>query len=396
MREILNTFQLDRLSGIDFPKLEQLPETAGIYFVVDDNKNIWYIGKAQNIKARWIGHHRYAQLNRLNQKNHIKILWYRSENDENILTELEKHFINTYHPILNKTKVEVRQITPAELDLRNTLVKIAKYVIVYGYEGSSEEFGLPSVYLKYDFLHRNPASILRRIFDAVNKRGSLKWSYYRKLKATPIWRAKCNGTCIVVGAGHDINLLMKAAEECTLAGVGLLNISKNDFHKQATGNNMHKDTYHPLIERYTEDIIPLLWTKDFNISQYKIEALKDLSKQRTESKIRPYRPRGKKVKVVCTTIGLGIECIVETYKEAIDWFGGYEALGLRETHNRPYSIRGCKPHKVTVRLPEIEEGITKYKSLSAPISASTKEELIQRFENIKQLSPLHKRVKLES
>ena len=105
-----------------------------------------------------------------------------------------------------------------------------------------------------------------------------------------------------------------------------------------------------------------------------------------------------KVRVICTSIGWGAECIVETYQEAIEWFGGYEALGLKKTDERPYSfkgIRGWKPHKVTVRIPEVENGIKKYRSLSAPISASTYEELMQRFEKIKQLSPWHKKAKLK-
>lgn len=90
--------------------------------------------------------------------------------------------------------------------------------------------------------------------------------------------------------------------------------------------------------------------------------------------------------------------MTEAYKEAIEWFGGYEVLGLRETYSQPSLTRfarGWKPHKVTVRLPEVENGTTKYRSLSATISASTREELLQRLENIKRLNPLHQRVKLE-
>ena len=83
-----------------------------------------------------------------------------------------------------------------------------------------------------------------------------------------------------------------------------------------------------------------------------------------------------------------MECVVEAYKEAIDWFGGYETLGLRETYSYSYSIRGWRVSKVTVRIPEIDGGVTKYRSLSAPISASTQEELRQRFEKIRQIRRL--------
>jgi hypothetical protein len=98
---------------------------------------------------------------------------------------------------------------------------------------------------------------------------------------------------------------------------------------------------------------------------------------------------------ICNTIGWDTECVVEAYKEAIDWFGGNEALGLRETYRSSYSIRGWRAPRITVRIPEIDGGVTKYRSLSAPISASTQEELMQRFEKIRQLSPLHQRAKLE-
>jgi hypothetical protein len=252
----------------------------------------------------------------------------------------------------------------------------------------------------YDCLYKNSPRILRSIFDAVNKRGGLRWSYHRRVKQTPIWKTKCNGICVVVGAETNINDVVQRAEECTLAGGALLNISANDFHEQAVKNNWHKNSYHTELERYSKDPIPLLWSKDVKISQGNADTFKKLHKQRTEKKASNYRyrPRGRKVRVACTSIGWGIDFATEAYKEAIEWFGGYEVLGLRETYSQPslpYFARGWKPHKVTVRLPEVENGTTKYRSLSAPISASTREELLQRFEKIRQLSPLHQRVKLE-
>ena len=296
MKEILNNFRLEQLPYVEFLKKERLPQTAGIYFAVDNEYKIWYIGKAQNLRARWIGHHRYDQLRKINQKIPLKLLWLSCNRDETTLTELEKYFIDGYHPFLNQTNIEARKIIPAEIELRNTLVKIAKYVIVYGHEINSQVFGLPTVYLKYDSLYKNPASIFRRIFNAANKRGGLKWSYYWKNKKAPIWKTKCNGICVVVAPWSDINCYMPRAEDCNLAGIRLLNISKNDFNEEASKNNRHKDTYHPRLERYSKDPISLLWSKDLEITQNSAETLKDLSKQRTqirESKIGTYRPRGK-------------------------------------------------------------------------------------------------------
>lgn len=392
--ELPDSFQLDKLPLVEFLKKDQLPETAGIYFVVDRDWKVWYIGKAQNLRTRWLGHHRYEQLEKINKKTHLSLLWYSCENNATTLTQLEDYFIETYHPALNQTKVEARRITPAEIELRSTLVKISKYVIIFGWEENSQEFGLPTVYLKYDCLYHNPSRILKNIFDAVNKRGNLRWSYYWRIKTNPIWKTKCNGIVIVVGSGAGINEMIKNGEEITLAEVTLLNLSIEDFQKYV-GNKDWTQSYHPAIRRYTKDPIPLIWSKNLEIEQYDAKILKELNKQRTESKIGTYRPRGRRVKVVCKTIGWNVECVVEAYKEAIDWFGGYEVLGLQETYSSSYSIRGWKAHKVTVRLPEVEGGVTKYRSLSAPIRASTQEELLQRFEKIRQLSPLHQRVKLE-
>lgn len=392
--ESLDSFQLDKLPYVEFLKKDQLPETAGIYFAVDKDQKVWYIGKAQNLKDRWVGHHRYDQLKKINKRSSIKILWYSCENDANTLNKLEKYFIDTYHPVLNQTSVEAKRITPTEIELRNTLVKIGKYVVIFGCEEYSKEFGLPTVYLKYDWSYRNPARILRNIFDAVNRRGSLKWSYYWRVKSTPIWNTKCNGIAIVVGCDNGVNEFIQRGEEITLAGISLLNISAEDFQKYVVEKDWTQ-SYHPDIHRYTRDIIPLVWSKDLEISQSDAETLRESNKQRTECKIGTYRPRGRRVRVVCNAIGWNVECVVEAYKEAIDWFGGYENLGLRETYSHSYSIRGWRAPKVTIRIPEIDGGVTKYRSLSAPISASTQEELKQRFEKIRQLSPLHKRAKLE-
>lgn len=227
--ELPDSFQLDKLPCVEFLKKDQLPETAGIYFAVDKDQKIWYVGKAQNLRARWLGHHRYDQLKKINKKNNIKLLWYCCENNENTLTQLENYFIDKYHPVLNQTKLEAKRITPAEIELRNTLVKIGKYVFIFGYEENSKKFGLPTVYLKYDCGYRNPARILRNIFDAVNRRGSLRWSYYWRSKSNLIWKTKCNGIAIVVGGETDGNEFIKTGEEITLAGISILNISTKEF-----------------------------------------------------------------------------------------------------------------------------------------------------------------------
>jgi hypothetical protein len=59
--------------------------------------------------------------------------------------------------------------------------------------------------------------------------------------------------------------------------------------------------------------------------------------------------------------------------------------------NLPSIDKWFKPHKVTVKIPEGNS----FRSISAPISASTYTELEKRLERVKQLSPLHQKVKFQ-
>ena len=50
-----------------------------------------------------------------------------------------------------------------------------------------------------------------------------------------------------------------------------------------------------------------------------------------------------------------------------------------------------KPHKVTAKIPEGDS----YRSISAPISASTNAELEERLERIRQISTLHQKIRFK-
>lgn len=332
-------------------------------------------------------------MSKINKKNSIKLKWYKCKNNKNVLNRLENYFIDTYYPILNQTKVESKKITPAEISLRETLVKISKYIIIYGYEENSNIFGLPTVFLKYDCLNHNPVRILRQIFDADNRRGSLKWSYYRRVKTTPIWKTKCNGICLVIGCDGSINYFLQNGQSTTLAGISLLNISPENFQQYVIQKDW-SNSYHPNIQRYIDDPIPLLWSKNLQINQFDAETIKESNQKRTESKIGKGRTRGRQVKVYCEAIGKG-KFVITAYKESIEWFGGYEILGLREagylSWETLYAPKWFKPHKVIVKIPEGNS----YRTISAPISASTHTELEERLERVKQLSPLHQKVKFQ-
>ena len=49
---MVDNFYLDNLPAVKLLAKEKLPDTAGIYFVVDNKDRLLYIGKAQNINKR--------------------------------------------------------------------------------------------------------------------------------------------------------------------------------------------------------------------------------------------------------------------------------------------------------------------------------------------------------
>lgn len=112
---------------------ELLPEDSGIYYVIDENKLIWYIGKAKNIKTRWDGktHHRILQLG--SQKRKVFHIYYEKIPPDQ-LTQVEKARIEKYKPQLNGSKVTKKTIRPAETLLRETLNALSEYIIIIGIE----------------------------------------------------------------------------------------------------------------------------------------------------------------------------------------------------------------------------------------------------------------------
>ena len=390
---MLDRFDLNNLPTIKLSAKDRLPNIAGIYFAVDNSERLLYIGKARNINQRWTNHHRYHQLKKINQRNPVFLKWYECENNENILARLESYFIETYHPELNQTKVELKKIAPAEIALRKTLAKISKYVVIYGCEENSKIFGLPTVIVKYDLIHRNPARILRNIFDGDNRKGSLRWSYYSRRKSTPIWQTKCNGICLVVGCDYNTSFYMQNGKPATLAGVSLLNISVEDYQKTIASKDWSQ-SYHPNLQRYVSDPIPLLWSKNTSFDEFDVEEIKKFSHERTKRKLGKGRRRGSQIKVYCEAIGRG-RFVIRAYQEAIEWFGGYELLGLEKADYLSEKVDAApkwfKPHKVTVKILEGDS----YRSISAPISAANYTELEQKLEQIKQLSSLHQKIKFK-
>lgn len=133
--------------SLPFKERHRLPTLSGIYVVVDFSDNVWYVGQAINLSARWVGrgHHRYPQLSRLNGKRQYQIHWQSYSISE--LNQMEQYYIGLFHPPMNGTRV--KQYSPGKPQLKieiNQSLSNAQYIYFRGnpecYEGISEYVGI--------------------------------------------------------------------------------------------------------------------------------------------------------------------------------------------------------------------------------------------------------------
>ena len=92
--EDLNPLALPSLS---LESRHNLPDKSAIYFVLDEDDEILYIGKAVSLVKRWRGHHRLAQLEQL---GNVRIAW--MECDALLINSLETGCITHFKPLFNK------------------------------------------------------------------------------------------------------------------------------------------------------------------------------------------------------------------------------------------------------------------------------------------------------
>lgn len=95
----IENIEINKLPSVDFEDRNQLPEVSGIYFAIDSNDNIQYIGRSININQRWKSHHRTQQLSSFNG---VRIA-YLEVSDTSLLDDIEQALINYFDPYLNGT-----------------------------------------------------------------------------------------------------------------------------------------------------------------------------------------------------------------------------------------------------------------------------------------------------
>lgn len=96
------------LDSVGLNNKNSLPEYSGIYYVVDADKVVWYIGRSVNLWQRWNAeqpHHRYHQLIAISNRENKPFYIYYSQTSNKQLYQLEKAIISKYQPRLNNTPV---------------------------------------------------------------------------------------------------------------------------------------------------------------------------------------------------------------------------------------------------------------------------------------------------
>lgn len=92
---------LDALPSVALQNKSELPAIACIYFAIDSQGVVQYIGRSVNSRARWMSHHRYKQFHEMGG---IKIA-YLQMTDSKMLAEVEAALINWFQPPLNGSPV---------------------------------------------------------------------------------------------------------------------------------------------------------------------------------------------------------------------------------------------------------------------------------------------------
>ena len=76
---------------------KQLPSVASIYFAINSQNVVHYIGRTTNLRKRWQRHHQRSALDALGD---IKIAWIKIE-EIALLVEIERSMIEFFRPLLN-------------------------------------------------------------------------------------------------------------------------------------------------------------------------------------------------------------------------------------------------------------------------------------------------------
>lgn len=168
------------LPRVSLKTKDLLPKYSGIYYVVDQNNVVMYIGKAKNIRKRWQGksHHRIDQLKATRKRQFY--LYYEAVSSQD-LDHKEKALIKKYEPELNDSPVKSKEIYFSELVLQEALRKLNGYIAMIGISKQDKQIDILLDYrqLVKDFSIKDEFAkpILNFLFK--NRRNAaVKWDFF--------------------------------------------------------------------------------------------------------------------------------------------------------------------------------------------------------------------------
>lgn len=92
---------------------ENLPNLSGIYFAIDFQGNVQYIGRSKNLQARWKCHHKLTELEKIGG---IKIS-YLEIFDDLLIDKIEQALIDWFNPPLNSSLATINFKTRSKVAL---------------------------------------------------------------------------------------------------------------------------------------------------------------------------------------------------------------------------------------------------------------------------------------
>ena len=167
------------LPFVSLAQKSQLPRCPAIYFVLNQNKKVLYVGKSINLLYRWRDHHRFNQLSEINKNNDISIYWLEVKPDKDKdLTLAENYYINKLKPSFNYSAVPIIH----KGDFATVLAQLNRKIIVAGLYNIDREYELV---LLYPCFKKQES---RKIANLLKKSpSSFKWDKQYLNKTKPYW-----------------------------------------------------------------------------------------------------------------------------------------------------------------------------------------------------------------
>lgn len=119
------SLDLSSLPSVPLGSKSELPNEAAIYFAIDSQRTIQYIGRTANLNQRWQGHHRTKALKAMGQ---VRIAYLALDAD--LLPSVENALIKYFDPALNRSAQEktgiVQLVVEIDKELMENLKALAK------------------------------------------------------------------------------------------------------------------------------------------------------------------------------------------------------------------------------------------------------------------------------